>query len=82
MVDNTSPALNPALRLRAEPVPEGIEGRGKGQETTKIDRLPQQQKTLEWEVRSIGDTLSTETLHADCRLLVHVHMFDDLGTHS
>ncbi|SHF84818.1 Subtilase family protein [Loktanella atrilutea] len=77
MADSTSPALNPALRLRAEPVPEGIEGRGKGQETTKIERLSQQQKMLEREVRSIADTLATETLHADRRLLVHVHMFDD-----
>lgn len=77
MADTPAPALNPALRLRAEPVPEGIDGRGKGQDTTKTERLAQQQIALEWEVRNIGSTLSGEMLHAGSRMLVHVQMFAD-----
>lgn len=77
MADKSSPALNPALKLRVDPVPETIEGRGKSMLTTKMERLESQQKRLEWDVRSVEETLLLETVHADNRLLLHVQMFED-----
>src|SRR5712671_1201337 len=40
------PLLNPVLRLRMEPQPETQTGGGKGRDSIKMDRLPQQQRVL------------------------------------
>jgi len=70
------PLLRPALRLMIEPVPDPVEGRGKGRTTTKLERLGEQQEHLVRRLQQLDRRRENLTLHGGKTLLI-VRMFDD-----
>lgn len=68
------PLINPTLRLMIEPIREGIEGRGKGRDTIKFERLETQIQSLLEDIDRLEDRRLKS--YAGKTLLV-AEMFED-----
>lgn len=73
---NQQPPLRPTLHLLMKPIPDPIEGRGKGEHTVKRDRFEEQRKHLVLRLKELSRQRDELTMHAS-KLLLNVRMFDD-----
>ena len=75
--ERSRPALSPVLRLLSEPRPEGVVGRGKSEDTTKIERVESQRQSLYSEIEVLSQGRGIEIVHGSDRVLLKATMFAD-----